>query len=534
MGLVDRQTGCCTADSFTIRRVQGLKKRPRSGAILYRAFDGLGKPLQQMKVARTMANTMTRTGGLVALSAAVLLAGCGNTYRPVISSISPVGPAGQPVKYAAVVSSPGVNSPGLLTIVDFSGDTVEATPSILPNPSYFAATQSGSQGFVINASGSLNDFGLTNPTTLLTSNIVQTTLPANSSPVSISTISLGNVGSTIFVPSQGNSTIAALSTAGPSLEEQIAVGANPVYVVGSDGALRVYAISQGNGAGTCGASGQVAAIEAATPLSISNTICVGAKPVYGIMTTDGRRGFILNSGSGTVSVINVINNALDVTTPLITLPNISYKNSGGTTVSAAPKPVWSDYNSTTNEMVVLNQGDGTGPGSLSIISIPLCTPSTQLTDPNCSFALSPNPSNPADATGFGTIIASVPVGISPSMVSMLHDATGSQAYVVNQKDSTGQCGGEGSVTVVNMVTTQVQATICAISTPAGISSVNASPTLVYGHPTTVAATTGTPAGKVYVTSPDALFLTVIYTDTDSVVTHIPLQGNGVRVVVTSP
>ena len=478
-----------------------------------------------------MANTIARAGGLTALSAAVLLAGCGNTYRPVISSINPVGPAGQPVKYAAVVSSPSVTSPGLLTIVDFSGDTIEAAPSILTNPSYFAATQSGSQGYVINASGSLDDFGLTNPSTLLTTNIVQTTLPASSNPVSISTISLGTVGSTIFVPSPGNSTVAALNAAGPSLEQQIAVGAAPVYVVGSDGALRVYAISQGNGTGACGTSGQVAAIEAATPLSISNTICMGTKPVYGVMTTDGRRAFILNSGSGTVSVINVINNALDVTTPLITLPNISYTN-GVTPVSAPPKPVWADFTSITNEMVVLNQGDGTGPGSLSIISVPLCTPSTQTTDPNCSYAVSPNPSNPADATGFGTIVATVPVGISPSMVSMLHDGT--QAYVVNYKDSTGRCGGEGSVTVVNLITTQVQATLCAISTPAGISSVNASPTLVYGHPNTVAATTGTPAGKVYVTSPDALFLTVIYTDTDSVITHIPLQGNGVRVVVTSP
>jgi len=115
---------------------------------------------------------------------------------------------------------------------------------------------------------------------------------------------------------------------------------------------------------------------------------------------------------------------------------------------------------------------------------------------------------------------------------MLHDGT--QAYVVNQKDSTGQCNaGEGSVTVVNLITTQVQTTICGISTPAGIGSVNASPYLVYGHPTSVAVTTGSPTGKVYVTSPDALFMTVIYTDTDSVVTHIPIQGYGVRVLMTA-
>ena len=50
----------------------------------------------------------------------------------------------------------------------------------------------------------------------------------------------------------------------------------------------------------------------------------------------------------------------------------------------------------------------------------------------------------------------------------------------------------------------------------------------------IAVIAGTPTGKVYVTSPDALFMTVIYTDTDSVGTHIPLQGYGVRVLMTSP
>ena len=472
-----------------------------------------------------MANTMARVSGFAAVSAVVLLAGCGNTYRPVISSINPVGPAGQPTKYAAVVSNPSPTSPGLLTVVDFSGDTILSTPSILTNPSYFAINQSGTTGYVINAAGSFDNFGLTTPSALLTSNIVQTSLQANSGPVSISAISLLNAGLTLFVPSQGNSSVAALNSS-PALEQEIAVGANPVYVVGTDGALRVYAISQGP-TSTCPSTGQVAAIEGASPLSISATLCVGVAPVYGVMTSDGRRAFILNSGSGTVSVINVINNAPDSTTSTITLPNITYKNGGGTTVTAAPTPVWADVTSVTNELVVLNQGDGTGPGSLSIINIPLCNTSTQPSNPSC------NTTNPVDAVGFGSIVATVPVGTHPTMVAMLHD--GSQAYVVNQKDSTGQCNaGEGSVTVVNLVTTVVQATLCGISTPAGIASVNASPTLVYGHPNSVAVTTGTPTGKVYITSPDAEFLTVIYTDTDSVVTHIPLQGYGVRVLMTSP
>jgi len=492
---------------------------------LYRVLDEVGNSLQQMKVARIMAHTMARVSGLAALSAVVLMTGCGNQYRPVISSISPVGPAGQPAKYAAVVSSPSPTSPGLLTTVDFSGDTILSTPQILSNPSYYAINQSGTEGYVINTVGNFDDFPLSSPSTLLTANVVQTSLPANSSPVSISVVNLISAGLTVFVPSTGYSGVAALSGSGPSLEQEIAVGPNPVYVVGADGALRVYAISQGSTT-ACPATGEVSAIEGASPLSVSATLCVGTTPVYGVMTTDGRRAFILNSGSGTVSVINVVNNALDAAVPTIALPSITYKNSGGTTVTAAPKPVWADLTNITNEMVVLNQGDGTGPGSLSIVSIPLCISSTQPSNPNCSST------NPADATGFGSIVATVPVGVNPTMVAMLHDGT--QAYVINQKDSTGQCNaGEGSVTVVNLITTEVQTTICGISTPAVIASPNG-PALVYGHPNSVSVTTGNPTGKVYITSPDAEFLTVIYTDTDSVVTHIPLQGFGLRVLMTSP
>ncbi len=67
-----------------------------------------------------------------ALTAAALasLLGCGNTYRPVVSAINPVGPAGQPQKYAIAVSSPSQTLPGLVTIVDFSGDTVLITANI--------------------------------------------------------------------------------------------------------------------------------------------------------------------------------------------------------------------------------------------------------------------------------------------------------------------------------------------------------------------------------------------------------------------
>ena len=456
--------------------------------------------------------TNHRTVAALALAAVTLgLTACGNQYRPVVSAISPVGPAGQPTKYAVAVSSPSSTLPGLVTFVDFSGDTVLDTPSILVNPSYFALNNSGNEGFVINANGSLNDFATSNPSSLLTSNIVQTTLTAASAPVSISTITPSNGAGTIFVPQTNSSSIAVLSVASTSLLQTLSVGANPVYVVGADGTPRVYAISQGTGG-----NGQVAAIEATSTssLGISTTLTVGNTPVYGVMTGDTRRAYILNKGSGTVSVINVTNNALDSTTPTITLPNAS-------------NPVWADLSPTTNQLVVLNQGDGTHPGSLSIINIPLCTASTQTANPLC------NANNPVDGVGFGQITSTTNVGINPQMVSVLRDGTA--AYVANQLDSTGLCAtGQGSVSVVSLVSGVVTATICGVSSSAATVGANTSPNNIYGHPSSISATTGSPTGKVYVTSPDNQYVSIIYTDSNTVQGHVNMQGLGVRVITTSP
>src|SRR5215469_7996253 len=85
----------------------------------------------------------------IVVSGAVL-AGCGAGYRPVISPINPSGPAPQPTSLVAVVSSTGVSTPGVATIIDWSGDTIMATSPIGPGPTSFTVDQSGSNGFTLN------------------------------------------------------------------------------------------------------------------------------------------------------------------------------------------------------------------------------------------------------------------------------------------------------------------------------------------------------------------------------------------------
>jgi hypothetical protein len=462
---------------------------------------------------------------ILTITLATLLSttGCGNQYRPVVSAIGPVGPAGQPTKYAVAISNPSSTSPGLVTIVDFAGDTVLSTPQILVNPSYFQINANGTQGYVINTEGSLNTFPIS--TSLITSQVVQTTLPVNSAPVSISAFTPASALASIFIPEADTNSIAAINASTAALYDNVGVvnATNPVYVVGAQGTPRVYAISQ-NSTVFPGGVGQIDSLEAisTTTLSDSAQIPVGIKPVYGVMTSDDRRAFILNQGSGTVSVINVPNNALDANLPTITIPPIPTTG----TATTAPNPVWADLAPVNTELVVLNKGDGVHPGTLSIINIPLCNASAQGTNPNCSST------NPVDAVGFGTILATATVGINPSMVSVLQDGTA--AYVINQLDGTGTCAGSGSVTAVNLKTGQVSATICGISDSTALASGLTTQNAIYGHPNSVSATTSTPTGKVYITSSDSRYLSVLYTDTNTVQTHIPLQGTGVRVLVTAP
>ena len=479
-------------------------------------YQSVGKRLCRDHIAATAVLTIS----IVAVFTTI---GCGNQYRPVVSAIGPVGPAGQPTKFAVAVSSPSPTSLGLLTIVDFAGDTVLSTPNILSNPSYFALNPNGTQGYTINAEGSLNTFFLSNPTALISSNVVQTTLPVNSAPVSITSLTPASALSTIFIPETATNSIAAINAGTAALYDNVGIrgGSNPVYVVGAAGTPRVYAISQN----TPGTNGQIDSLETVSTTSLSDSaqIPVGIKPVYGVMTGDDRRAFILNQGSGTVSVINVPSNAPDVSQPFITIPPIPIAGGG----TAAPNPVWADLAPISSELVVLNQGDGIHPGSLSIISIPLCSPGALASNPNCS------PANPVDAVGFGQVIATATVGINPSMVSVLQD--GSAAYVINELDGAGNCGtGEGSVSVVNLKTGQLTATICGVSGSAATATANGTSNLIFGHPNSISATTGVPAGKVYVTSSDNRYMSIIYTDTNTVQAHIPLQGLGLRVLVTTP
>src|ERR1017187_6569838 len=110
-----------------------------------------------------------------AFAAAALVAGCGSQYRPVVTPINPSGPPAQPNSLAVVVSSSSLTTPGIATIIDYSGDTIMATAPIGPGPTSFTLDGPGSTGYTVNSDRTVTNFPAS--TNLQEKNVLVTTLP---------------------------------------------------------------------------------------------------------------------------------------------------------------------------------------------------------------------------------------------------------------------------------------------------------------------------------------------------------------------
>ncbi len=431
---------------------------------------------------------------VLALLTAALLDGCGAGYRPVVTPINPSGPAPQPNSYAVVVSSPSPSSPGVATIIDYSGDTIVARSPIGINPLTFTIDETGSTGYAYNSDGTVTNFPVSN--NLQQKNVTVTTLPSTSVPVNM------------FSPSAGlwmtdlNGNLANVLTGSPeTFKLSIPVAPTPVMIIGP-GLIgeRDYAITQGavasgvacNNSPATAPPGEADGIEVSNN-TVSSRIPLGKCPVYAVESPDNKRLFVLNRGSDTVTVINSQNNTLDACTPFVNQngqtvtchPSLPLSTSAGLTGAGVPAvagPVYAEYNNATNQLIVANYDGGT----VNVIDVSLD-----------EFG--------NDSPTFGTTYT-IPVGANPASVTTLND--GSRAYTANQTDQT--------VTVIDLSSHTVEKTVS-----------------VTGHPRTVVSTQNSLYGKVYVASPDTPYLTILRTDQDIVDTTVLVQGNILDVRVST-
>ncbi|UWZ83160.1 YncE family protein [Occallatibacter riparius] len=427
----------------------------------------------------------------IVVSGAVL-AGCGAGYRPVITPINPSGPPPQPSSQVAVVSSTGLTTPGVATIIDYAGDTIMATAPIGPGPQSFTIDQTGSNGYTVNTDGTLTNFPVS---TNLQQKLVQySTLPSTAKIVNLFSPSTG-----LWATDLTGNVVDVLNGFPATFKLAIPVSSTPVTVVGpAILGQRDYAIAQGFSdlstvacnlsPRTVAATGHADAMETST-FTVSASIPVGKCPVYAVQSTDSRRLFVLNRGDDTITVINSQNNTLDQCTPFVSQsgrlvtchPSLPLSTSAGLTganVPAVAGPVYAEYNAATNQIVVANYDGGT----VSVIDVGLDEYGN-------------------DGPNFGTTFT-IPVGTNPASVTVLND--GSRAYTANQAD--------GTVSVVNLTSHTLTKTLA-----------------VHGHPRTVVSTQNSINGKVYVSSPDSPYLTILRVDQDIIDATVLVQGNIVDV-----
>ena len=445
-------------------------------------------------------------GGAVFATVA-LIAGCGAGYRPVVTPITPSGPAAQPSSFAVVVSAPSTTTPGIATIVDYSGDSVLALAPIGNGPVTFSLDALGANAYTVNSDGTLSNIPISS---MLQEKLVDaSTLPSTANPVNLYSPSSG-----LYAADLTGNVADVFSGTPEAFKLSIPIASTPVMVVGpSTVAQREFTLSQNipgatgmecNSAPTAQPTGFADGIELST-FTLSSNIPVGKCPVYGVESSDDSRLFVMNRGDDTVTVINAADNTLDDQCP----PPVGCVNQDGQTYFTHPVlplslgavaatgvmppngttgmvqtagPVYAEYNPATAQLVIADYDGGT----ISVIDVS-----------EDEFG--------NDSPTFGTTYT-IPVGNNPASVTVLAD--GSRAYTANQTDQT--------VTIVTLTSHTVEKTVP-----------------ITGHPRTVVSTQNSLDGKVYVASPDSPFLTIVRTDLDIVDTTVLTEGNIVDVRVTT-
>lgn len=398
-------------------------------------------------------------------------------------------PGTKPTQEVVVLSAPTATGAGDFSIFDQAGDSLMVEEAIGNNPLLFTLASTGSYANTINGDGPSNYFPVTLP---WSGTIGNNTMVQGSSISGI--FSPGTVEYALDVANSAVDVGAASQGYGPgefSFGTPISVAATPISMAGlpysSPNLQRFFVVGQkipygvtcNNNPSSVTTAGEADALEIATN-KISARIPVGACPVYALSSADGKRVFVLNRGSDSITVINAVSDSLDSCQPFVSTqtgqtivchPNISLTpKSCLTTCVRHAGPVYAEYVASTNQLVAANyDGD-----SVSIIDV--------------SLDMYGN-----DSPTFGTTYT-VPLGppsdslvYSPAGLTVLPDGT--RAYVANQQN--------GSISIVDLRSHAVVKTFATIGMPRSVAS-------------TADSSTNSIFAKIYVASPNTNNLEIIY------------------------
>ncbi|MGH9503592.1 MAG: YncE family protein [Terriglobales bacterium] len=234
------------------------------------------------------------TLGLIGIS-------CGDQYRPVAIPIVPPPPDPAAIHFVLVLSDNGAIDPGASSRVDVSGDTNIGVVQLGLGPAHATLTSNGTRVYAVNAlEDSVSSFSPTPGST--TTAVTTTSLPAGSHPVFVHTTESGSV----YVANFGTGTVAAISISSNTVTNIIRVdpsqpvpdpNSQPVALAETPDGKKLYVVNQG--------TGSVSSINTLDGSVNGNTVIpTGTLPVWAVARSDSARIYVLNSGSGTLSAID--------------------------------------------------------------------------------------------------------------------------------------------------------------------------------------------------------------------------------------
>jgi YVTN family beta-propeller protein len=250
--------------------------------------------------------------GLITLSFALaLMAGCGGTFRRIVTPVSTPSGDPQPNKTAIFLNTnPNTGVPagtfqGTTSLLDVSGDTLIGTRQIGFGPVNMALTINGGRVFVVDSSDSAVSYQTATATTSL---LIVTSLPAGAQSNFVTSNENGKIWVTApgLVPAKVvliNATLAAVA--------QVDVGG----VVGCINPVGIAQQPSGKVFVACQGSNNVAVINNVNN-AVLTSVPLGAAPTYAVPSTDGK--YIFVAAGNSVFVIDA--NTATLLAPLAGVP----------------------------------------------------------------------------------------------------------------------------------------------------------------------------------------------------------------------
>ncbi|PYP86643.1 MAG: hypothetical protein DMG65_18590 [Candidatus Angelobacter sp. Gp1-AA117] len=262
----------------------------------------------------------TVTAVLMIAFCAVLVLGCGDTFRPTINvEPTPTGDPSSLQQALVLATNPAGN--GSTTHINVSGDTNVGVVTVGSNPVFLG--KDAARAFVVNSfNGTANTVSLYLALLPSSPALTTVTLPTTSpTPSDIKPVAggFGGTNGNIYIAESAINAVTLIITNNLVASGNIPVGTEPVAVAGNANNGKVYVVNHG--------SNNVSVISTVDNSVIGSPIAVGSQPIWAVMSDDGTQVFVINQGGNSVTVIDTATDTVSATITGFSSPNYAVYDS---------------------------------------------------------------------------------------------------------------------------------------------------------------------------------------------------------------